>query len=150
MTSPPTRPVVAPKFGQLLLRLRDGQSRGAVSRALLKASGLHLSPTTLLHYERGAVGAPDPAILWGLARHYGADITSLLRTLVVDRVGEVAVRDVPVVIEFDADIRDMARRLSTFEPRYRDAVRELISAMTALREQPTISPTGTARTARRA
>jgi transcriptional regulator with XRE-family HTH domain len=82
------RPIVVPEFGRLLSTWRTVEpkrSRGVVCRQLFNRYGLHLDDTSLLQYERGTVAAPDPAMLWALARIYGANFLALVAALVAER-----------------------------------------------------------------
>lgn len=78
------RPIVAPTFGARLMTLRGARSRGVICR-MLRQYGLELDRSTLLQYERGTVGSPDPAILWALGRIYHVSIDDLVLDLVRDR-----------------------------------------------------------------
>lgn len=83
-----TRPIVAPTFGAHLQALRGAHSRGAICDQLTPF-GLSLDRSTLLQYERGTVGSPDPVILWALAQIYGMRLDDLFSALVFDRTGQV-------------------------------------------------------------
>lgn len=68
-------------FGERLEDLRNGVSREIISRKLEKL-GAPIGGSTLAQYEKGAVWAPDAAVLWGLAYIYGVnflDLVALLR-----------------------------------------------------------------------
>ena len=80
------RPISLPKFGAQLRALRGALSRGKVCAAL-RRYGLTVDRSTLLHYERGAVTSPDPAVLWALARVYHTPIDELLTLLTRERAG---------------------------------------------------------------
>lgn len=63
----------------------------------MEIGGIHLDRSTLLQYERGTVGAPDPIAVWALAETYGATVGDLIRLLITDRaqrpVSPVAVNE---------------------------------------------------------
>jgi transcriptional regulator with XRE-family HTH domain len=81
------RQIFCPQFGALLAKLRGEQSRSAVCRFITEDFGLWLDRSTLLAYERGTVRAPDPAILFALAYHYGVeDVGDLISVLVKERL----------------------------------------------------------------
>lgn len=81
------RTIHCPQFGALLLSLRGKESRSAVCRFINEDFGLWLDRSTLLQYERGTVKAPDPAILFALAYHYGVEeVGDLIAVLVKERL----------------------------------------------------------------
>ena len=81
------RPIHVPIFGARLRELRGEQTIADVCRAV-GTFGFALDHSTLIHYERGAVKAPDPALLFALAHHYEVeDIDQLLHLLVRERLG---------------------------------------------------------------
>jgi len=76
-----------PQFGARLRELRGEQTIAEVCRAV-RAFGFALDHSTLIHYERGTVKAPDPALLFALAHHYDVDdLGELIRLLVHERLG---------------------------------------------------------------
>lgn len=94
------RPVVVPNFGRQLRRQRDAikRSRSAVCRALRESYGIELDRSTLLLYEKGTIGSPDPAIIWALARYYGlANCDELIAQLVIDRTHK-SLRNVDIAV----------------------------------------------------
>lgn len=107
-----TRPIVAPTFGARLFALRGSSSRGAICDRLV-AFGLSLDRSTLLQYERGTVGSPDPVILWGLGQIYAVALTDLVGALVYDQTGRSIASApalpaviAPVVVERPGLLRD--------------------------------------------
>ncbi len=90
----PERPIYVPLFGARLRELRGQQTIAEVCRAV-RAFGFALDHSTLIHYERGTVKAPDPALLFALARHYDVDdLGALIQLLVHERLGRTASRPV--------------------------------------------------------
>jgi transcriptional regulator with XRE-family HTH domain len=73
-------------WGAILRQLRQtlGMS-GADVVARLKVLGVTLDRRTLYTYEAGRVRSPDAAVVWGLARIYGADLEDLIMSLVSNR-----------------------------------------------------------------
>jgi hypothetical protein len=124
------RSIVTPNFGEQLRKLRGDQSRGDVCRALA-AFGLNVERSTLLHYERGCVAAPDPAILWALGRHYGLDsIDELLTVLVMDRTGKRLRAGVDIARPgFDLQQRRVAESFGALAPTMKDAVALIIGGI---------------------
>ena len=81
------RVIAVPHFGARLRALRGQQTIAEVCRAV-QAFGLALDHSTLIHYERGTVKAPDPALLYALAHHYDVDdLGELIQLLVQERLG---------------------------------------------------------------
>lgn len=81
------RVVHVPAFGARLRELRGDHTIAEVCRAV-RAFGFALDHSTLIHYERGTVKAPDPALLFALAHHYEVDdLGELIRLLVRERLG---------------------------------------------------------------
>lgn len=79
-----------PAFGAHLRQLRGDESIAEVCRAI-RSIGLALDHSTLIHYERGTVKAPDPALLFALGQHYDVDdVSDLIRLLVQERLGRVS------------------------------------------------------------
>ena len=114
------RQILTPQFGHQLTRMRGTQSRSAVCRAL-QSQGISLDRSTLLQYERGTVRAPDPAVLWGLTRHYGLDtIEHVIGVLVSERTNR-PVRDI-AISPFDAQQRAVAEIFGDFSPELKRAV----------------------------
>lgn len=110
-------------FGRQLTKLRGSQSRGAVCRALRKF-GLTVERSTLLHYERGRVAAPDPAIVWALARYYGLDsVDELLQVLVMDRTGRKLRDGVDLTVPaLSSTQRTMAELMGQLSPTLQEAL----------------------------
>jgi transcriptional regulator with XRE-family HTH domain len=80
----------------------------------LLALGLSLDRSTLLQYERGTVGSPDPVVLWGLSRLYRVAVDDLIADLVRDRTGRaVSRRDAPIERNGNGRAADV---LDTMEP----------------------------------
>lgn len=80
---PPRSPKVA-AWGRRLKELRGKHSGGWVIRRLASL-GISFTDSTLSQYERGTVLAPDPVVLWGLARIYGTDVSVLIESLAENR-----------------------------------------------------------------
>jgi transcriptional regulator with XRE-family HTH domain len=87
----------------------------------LVAVGLSLDRSTLLQYERGTVGSPDPVVLWGLGWLYHVTVDDLIADLVRDRTGRAAPRrEMPIELDVDqrrlvdsfADLSDESRRVA--------------------------------------
>lgn len=81
----PGRKVVAPSFGRQLTSLRGTRNRGGICRGVMAIGGIRFDRSTLLQYERGTVGAPDPVAVYALAEIYGVAVADLIRCLVADR-----------------------------------------------------------------
>ena len=75
-----------PLFGAHLRDLRGDQTIADVCRSV-RRFGFALDHSTLIHYERGAVKAPDPALLFALAHHFEVDVDNLIHLLVRERLG---------------------------------------------------------------
>lgn len=71
-------------FGERLTELRGTASREQISIKLEKL-GVPLGGSTLAQYEKGAVWAPDPGVLMGLAKIYNEELQDLLTLLVASR-----------------------------------------------------------------
>lgn len=118
------RPIVVPMFGSQLRELRGKRSRGAMCNDLT-TFGLRLDRSTLLQYERGTVGSPDPAVLWGLGRLYHVSLDDLVLALMRDRTGR------PVIAR---DLRPPAldeeqTRVATYFGQYDDATRKALATI---------------------
>jgi transcriptional regulator with XRE-family HTH domain len=109
------RIVYVPQFGAHLRRLRGQQTIADVCRAV-NAFGFVLDHSTLIHYERGTVKAPDPALLFALAHHYGVkDLDDLIGRLVKERLGRpVKARRVFVSFHYGTFTRDQRRMAQWF------------------------------------
>jgi transcriptional regulator with XRE-family HTH domain len=123
------RPIVAAGFGARLRLLRGLLSRGAICERLL-ALGVSLDRSTLLQYERGTVGSPDPVVLWGLSRLYRVTLDDLVADLVRDRTGRAAPRR-EVFIELDGDQRGAAALLGKLSGEELSAVNRYLEFLTA-------------------
>lgn len=66
---------VVPAFGSALEKARGKMSMGQVY------TYAGISQSTLSHWEKGTVAAPDPVILLKLARLYGVSMTALVDVL---------------------------------------------------------------------
>jgi hypothetical protein len=125
-----------PKFGAQLTRLRGIRSRPEVCRAL-EAYGVRLSPTTLLYYERGKIGAPDPVVLWALGRVYQQEsLDEMFTALALERTGRDR-RNPPADLKaprFTAIQVRVAEWFASFDPGLQQAIIALFEAV-ALGEQ---------------
>lgn len=81
-------------FGGWLAELRsEGVSRERIS-IRLRGLGVPLGGSTLAQYEKGTVWAPDPCVMWGLAKIYGVGIEKLVAGLRLNRENpSIATRD---------------------------------------------------------
>jgi transcriptional regulator with XRE-family HTH domain len=92
--------------------------------------GVSLDRSTLLQYERGTVGSPDPVVLWGLSRLYRVTLDDLVADLVRDRTGRaVSRRETP--FELDGDQRGAAALLGKLSGDELSAVYRYLEFLTA-------------------
>lgn len=61
-----------------------------VARILGEKYGIKVDSSTLYNYEGGTVFAPDPGVLWGLAKLYDVDLEEMLTLLVMNRANQDA------------------------------------------------------------
>jgi len=121
------RPVHVPVFGAHLRDLRGDQTIADVCRAV-RVYGFALDHSTLIHYERGTVKAPDPALLFALAHHYEVEeFDHLVHLLVRERLGRPVravfvshhrgsrySRDQRRLVEWFAELSDRSREALLF------------------------------------
>lgn len=104
------RPVVVAAFGARLGELRGEKSAEIVVRQMGQL-GVTLTASTLYQYEAGTVNAPDPGVLWALAKIYQVDLDDLIALLVAERNG----RPVATHQLIDAENRRRRQLVQQFE-----------------------------------
>lgn len=122
------RPIVAAGFGARLRLLRGSRSRAAVCEQL-RARGLSLDRSTLLQYERGTVGSPDPVMLWGLSHLYRVSVDDLVADLLRDRTGLIVPRR-EATIELNGDQRGAAELLAKLSDKELSSVNRYLEFLT--------------------
>lgn len=123
------RPVFVPLFGARLRELRGDQSLAEVCRAI-SSFGFALDHSTLFHYERGTVKAPDPALLFALAHHYGVDdLGALIGLLVKERLGRPTRQHVIGRSTFTRDQRRVAEWFGEFSDELQRTVLFVLSKL---------------------
>lgn len=89
---------VVPAFGNALEKARGKMSMGQVY------TYAGISQSTLSHWEKGTVAAPDPVILLKLARLYGVSMTDLVDVLEWSRKNPRA-EEAPTVVSEVGEMR---------------------------------------------
>jgi transcriptional regulator with XRE-family HTH domain len=94
-----------------------------------------LDRSTLLQYERGTVGSPDPVMLWGLSHLYRVSVDDLVADLVRDRTGLIVPRR-EATIELNGDQRGAAELLAKLSDKELSSVNSYLEFLTT---PPTLS-----------
>jgi len=140
---PRERAIAVPHFGARLRELRGDRTIADVCRAV-RAYGFALDHSTLIHYERGTVKAPDPALLFVLAQHYGVeDLGDLIHVLVRERLGRPARQHVVFVShswDYSREQRRVAEQFAEISARSQSVIIFTLKKFHELDQPPRLDP----------
>lgn len=124
--------MVVPAFGKALTTLRGKRTPQQISQRLA-ALGIHINRSTLWQYEHGTVGAPDPVVIWGLAKIYKTDLAGLIDRLASERASHEPAMDLRLLNIEEQREADMLELWATLGKAQRENVMQLMRNLQAVR-----------------